>query len=75
MDKNKKIEILTLKKEIEDLKSKMYYFAGSLETINYLLKLEEEENKENHLSHIKEMTNRISEEIKKDLTDFNQFNL
>jgi hypothetical protein len=71
----KKTEILTLKKEIEDLKNKMHYFAGSLETINYLLKLEEDDDKGNHLSHIKDMTNRITEEIKKDLTDFNQLNL
>ena len=50
MEKSKsKSEIFDLKKQIDDLKNKIYYFAGSLETINYLLKLEDEENLENHL--------------------------
>ena len=41
MDK-KKSEVYDLKKEIDHLRNKIYYFAGSLETINYLLKLEDE---------------------------------
>lgn len=72
MSKEKeKTEVSNLKKQIEDLKNKIYYFAGSLETINYLLKLEDEENLENHLSHIKEITGRIIEEIKEGLVDLN----
>ena len=72
MEKSKsKSEIFDLKKQIDDLKNKIYYFAGSLETINYLLKLEDEENLENHLSHIKEITDRMINEIKGDLIDLN----
>ena len=70
MDK-KKSEVYDLKKEIDHLRNKIYYFAGSLETINYLLKLEYEENLENHLSHVKEITSRIISEIKNDLIDLN----
>lgn len=70
-EEKSKNEILDLKNQIEDLKNKIYYFAGSLETINYLLKLEDEENVENHLSHIKEITDRIINEIKGDLIDLN----
>lgn len=67
----KEIELQDLKKEIDSLRNKIYYFAGSLETINYLLTLEDEENVQNHLSHVKEITSRIINEIKNDLIDLN----
>jgi len=70
MDK-KEIELQDLKKEIDSLRNKIYYFAGSLETINYLLKLEDAENIQNHLSHVKEITSRMIEDIKGDLIDLN----
>ena len=70
MDK-KESNIYDLEKEIDGLKNKIHYFAGSLETINYLLSTGNEENMENHLSHIKEITSRMINEIKNDLIDLN----
>ena len=67
----KESEVYDLKREIDQLKNKIYYFAGSLETINYLLKLDDKDNVQNHLNHVKEIADRMISEMENDLIDLN----
>jgi hypothetical protein len=70
MDK-KELDLFELKKEIDQLRNKMNYFIGSLETINYLLTSDNEVNFQNHLDHVKEIVSRMIKESKSDLIDLN----
>jgi len=70
MDK-KELDLFELKKEIDQLRNKMNYFIGSLETINYLLTSDNEVNFQKNLDHVKEIVSRMIKESKSDLIDLN----
>jgi hypothetical protein len=68
---DRELEIEDLKIEIQNLKNKIHYLVGSLESTSYLLNSKDDENVEKHLEHVKEMISRMIEEIKTDSIDFN----
>lgn len=55
----------TLLSEITNLKSRISYYAGSLETVNYLLN-KEDDTIEKNLEHIKSIVSRVIEDIRKE---------
>jgi len=53
------------KNEISNLKNKISYYAGSLETVNYLLN-KDDDSIEKNLEHIKYIVSRVIEDIRKE---------
>jgi hypothetical protein len=51
--------------EITNLKNRISYYAGSMETINYLLN-KEDDTLEKNLEHIKYIVSRVIEDIRKE---------
>jgi hypothetical protein len=53
------------KNEITNLKNRISYYSGSMETINYLLN-KEDDTIEKNLEHIKYIVSRVIEDIRKE---------
>jgi hypothetical protein len=53
------------KNEINNLKNKISYYAGSLESVNYLLN-KDDDSIEKNLEHIKYIVSRVIEDIRKE---------
>jgi len=51
--------------EIANLKNRISYYAGSMETINYLLN-KEDDALEKNIEHIKYIVSRVIEDIRKE---------